>query len=167
MPGDCCPQCRGTGYLLNLTTPTTPPACICHRVGPLLDPSEWADGWTQPKRSLSSYGCIELRNGRRLGQSCWGARYVAIEGEIQMPPPAADQLFQVAIFLASTCAAVFWFCSATGQTVASPWRRSEKVPPEALAAHQAKWNARAAAAAAVTALLQGIQILYHMLLLHP
>jgi hypothetical protein len=62
-----------------------------------------------------------------------------------MPPPAADELFQVAMFVASTCAAIFWFCSATGQTVVLPWRHSEKVPPEGLSAHQAKWNARAAA----------------------
>jgi hypothetical protein len=84
-----------------------------------------------------------------------------------MPPPTADQWFQIAIFLASTCAAIFWFCSATGQTVVPPWRRSEKVPPEVLSAHQAKWNARAAAAAAVGALLQGAQILYHMPPLFP
>ena len=83
-----------------------------------------------------------------------------------MPPPSADELFQVAMFLASTCAAIFWFCSATGQTVVLPWRHSEKVPPEALTAHQAKWNARAAAAAAVAALLQGIQLLYHSPLVH-
>jgi hypothetical protein len=82
-----------------------------------------------------------------------------------MPPPTADELFQVAMFLASTCAAIFWFCSATGQTVVPPWRpwrHSERVSPEALSAHQAKWNARAAAAAAVAALLQGIQLIYHM-----
>jgi hypothetical protein len=85
-----------------------------------------------------------------------------------MPPPTADVLFQVAMFLASACAAIFWFCSATGQTVVPPWlpwRHSEKVPLEALSAHQVKWNARAAAAAAVAALLQGIQLLYHMPLL--
>jgi hypothetical protein len=86
-----------------------------------------------------------------------------------MPAPTADQWFQIAMFLASTCAAIFWFCSATGQTVVPPWlpwRRSEKVPSEVLSAHQAKWNARAAAAAAVAALLQGIQILYHSPLVH-
>jgi hypothetical protein len=88
---------------------------------------------------------------------------------MEMPPPTADELFQIAIFLASTSAAVFWLSSATGQTVTPPWlpwRRSEKVPPELIAAHQAKWNAMAAAAAAVAALLQGIQILYHLPLFH-
>jgi hypothetical protein len=84
-----------------------------------------------------------------------------------MPPLTADVLFQVAMFLASACAAIFWFCSATGQTVVPPWRRSETVPLEVRSAHQTTWNARAAAAAAVAALLQGIQILYHMPLLHP
>jgi hypothetical protein len=86
-----------------------------------------------------------------------------------MPAPTVDELFQIAMFLASTCAAIFWFCSATGQTVVPPlllWRRSEKVPAEVLPAHQAKWNARAAAAAAVAALLKGIQILYHSPLVH-
>jgi hypothetical protein len=86
-----------------------------------------------------------------------------------MPPPTANEFFQIAIFPASTCAAVFWLSSATGQTVTPPWRpwrRSEKVPPELIAAHQAKWNAAAAAAAAVAAALQGMQILYHSPLLH-
>jgi hypothetical protein len=32
-----------------------------------------------------------------------------------MPAPTADELFQIAIFLASTCAAVFWLSSATGR----------------------------------------------------
>jgi hypothetical protein len=78
-----------------------------------------------------------------------------------MPPPTADQLFQVAIFLASACAGLFWMASANGSTVA-PWRRVEKVSPELLSAHQAKWNSMAAAATGVMAVLQGIQILYHM-----
>jgi hypothetical protein len=89
--------------------------------------------------------------------------------EIEMPPPTADELFQVGMFLASTFAAIFWFCSATGQTVVPPWlpwRRSEKVLAEAFSTHQAKWNARAAAAAAIAALLQGIQIVYHSPLIH-
>jgi hypothetical protein len=86
--------------------------------------------------------------------------------QIEMPPPTADEWFQIAMFLASTCAAIFWFCSATGQTVVPPWRRSEKVPLELRSAHQAKWNSAAAAAAAVAALLQGIQILYHSPLIH-
>jgi hypothetical protein len=47
---------------------------------------------------------------------------------------------------------------------AAPWRRSEEVPPEVRVAHQAKWTAMAAAA--VAALLQGIQILYHSPLFH-
>jgi hypothetical protein len=83
--------------------------------------------------------------------------------------PTADQWFQIVIFLASACAGVFWMASATGQTVTPPWRpwrRSEKVPPELLSAHQAKWNAMAAAATGVMAALQGIQILYHMPLFH-
>jgi hypothetical protein len=56
--------------------------------------------------------------------------------------------------------------SATGKTVVPPWRRSEKVPPEVRVAHQAKWNSMAAAAAAVAALVQGIQILYHSPFFH-
>ena len=83
-----------------------------------------------------------------------------------MPPPTAGEWFQIGIFLASTCAAIFWLCSAIGQTVVPPWRRSETVPPDLRSAHQAKWNALAAAAAAVAALLQGIQILYHSPLFH-
>jgi hypothetical protein len=31
-----------------------------------------------------------------------------------MPPPTANEFFQIAIFLASTCAAGFWLSSATG-----------------------------------------------------
>jgi hypothetical protein len=82
-----------------------------------------------------------------------------------VPPPTPDEWFQIAMFLASTCAAVFWFCSATGQTVVPPWRHSEKVPSDVHFAHQTKWNARAAAAAAIAALLQGVQILCHSPLL--
>jgi hypothetical protein len=90
--------------------------------------------------------------------------------EIGMSPLTADQWFQLAIFLATACAAVFWMASAIGHTVVPPWlpwRRSEKVPPDTLAAHQAKWNANAAGATAVTALLQGAQILVHMPRLFP
>jgi hypothetical protein len=86
-----------------------------------------------------------------------------------MPLPTADQWFQIAIFLASACAGVFWMASANGSTVTPPWRpwrRSEKVPPELVSAHQAKWNSMAAAATGVMAVLQGIQILYHMPLFH-
>jgi hypothetical protein len=82
-----------------------------------------------------------------------------------MPAPTADQWFQIAIFLASACAGVFWMASANGSTVA-PWRRIDKVAPELLSAHQAKWNSMAAAATGVMAVLQGTQILYHMPLFH-
>jgi hypothetical protein len=64
-------------------------------------------------------------------------------------------------FLASACAGIFWMASANGSTVA-PWRRVEKVAPDLLSVHQAKWNSMVAAATGVTAILQGIQILYHM-----
>jgi len=80
-----------------------------------------------------------------------------------MEPPSADVWFQAGIFLASARAGVFWLASAIGKTVEPPWRKSQDVPPELRAAHQAKWNTRAAAAASIAALLQGIQILYH----HP
>jgi hypothetical protein len=86
--------------------------------------------------------------------------------EIEMPAPTADQWFQIAIFLASACAAVFWMSSANGSTVRWPWHTSEKVPLEEFAAHQAKWNSRAAVATGLTAALQGIQILYHSPLFH-
>jgi hypothetical protein len=93
------------------------------------------------------------------GFSRFDARLSAME--IEMSPPTTDQLFQIAIFLASACAGVFWMASANGSTVA-PWRRIEKVAPELLSVHQAKWNAMAAAATGVTALLQRAQILSHM-----
>ena len=48
---------------------------------------------------------------------------------------------------------------------AAPWRRSEEVPPEVRVAHQAKWTAMAAAA--VAALLQGIQISLPLSALSP
>jgi len=78
-----------------------------------------------------------------------------------LPAPQADLWFQLLIFLSSACAGTFWLASAAGSTVTPPWRTSVKVPPEAFAAHQATWNARAAAAASVAALVQGVQILYH------
>jgi hypothetical protein len=82
-----------------------------------------------------------------------------------MQPPTADQWFQIAIFLGSACAAAFWMSSANGDTIR--WRGpSQKVPPEEFAAHQAKWNSRAAVATGLTAAMQGIQILYHNPLFH-
>jgi hypothetical protein len=78
-----------------------------------------------------------------------------------MSAPTPDLLFQTAIFLASACAGTFWLSSATGNTVTLPWRTSVKVPPEKLAAHQAKWNGLAAASASIAALFQGVQILYN------
>jgi hypothetical protein len=82
-----------------------------------------------------------------------------------MSAPTPDLLFQTAIFLASTCAGIFWMSSAYGNTVTPPWRTSVKVPPEALAAHQAKWNGLAAASASIAALFQGVLILYNFPLL--
>jgi hypothetical protein len=82
-----------------------------------------------------------------------------------MPGPTPDLLFQAAIFLASTCAGIFWMASAYGSTVTPPWRTSVKVSPEALPAHQAKWNGRAAASASIAALFQGVQILYNFQIL--
>lgn len=81
-----------------------------------------------------------------------------------MPGPTPDLLFQTAIFLASTCAGIFWMASAYGNTVTPPWRTSVKVPPEALPAHQAKWNGRAAPS--IAALFQGVQILYNSSFFH-
>jgi hypothetical protein len=82
-----------------------------------------------------------------------------------MPGPTPDLLFQTVIFFTSACAGVFWMASAYGSTVDPPWRTSVKVPPEALPAHQAKWNGRAAASASIAALFQGVQILYNFPLL--
>ena len=83
-----------------------------------------------------------------------------------MPGPTPDLLFQTAIFLASTCAGIFWMASAYGSTVDPPWRTSVKVSPEALPAHQAKWNGRAAVSASIAALFQGVQMLYNSPLFH-
>jgi hypothetical protein len=83
-----------------------------------------------------------------------------------MPAPTPEVFFQTAIFLASTCAGVFWMASAYGKTVTPPWRTSVTVPPEALPTHQAKWNGRAAACASIAALIQGVQILYNSPLFH-
>jgi hypothetical protein len=83
-----------------------------------------------------------------------------------MPGPTPDLLFQTAIFLASTCAGIFWMASAYGHTVVPPWRNSVKVSAEHLPAHQAKWNGRAAASASIAALFQGVQILYNWPLFH-
>jgi hypothetical protein len=79
-----------------------------------------------------------------------------------MKPIPADIWFQLAIFIASTCAGVFWLSSAVGKTVTPPWRTPQNVPPQLLTAHQAKWNAWAAASASIAALLQGLQILYNL-----
>jgi hypothetical protein len=84
-----------------------------------------------------------------------------------MPPPTADVSFQTGIFLASSCAGIFWLASALGKTVTWPWQTPVPMPPEERATHQARWNANAAASAAIAALIQGFQILYNLPPLWP
>ena len=70
--------------------------------------------------------------------------------------------FQAVIAVFSMMAGGFWLASAIGRTVEPPWRNPKPVPEEELSAHQAKWNARAAACAATAAMFQGILLLYEM-----
>jgi hypothetical protein len=56
----------------------------------------------------------------------------------------------------SMLAGGFWVAAAYGYTVGMPWDISQPVPETELAAHQRKWNARAALCAAVAAILQAL-----------
>jgi hypothetical protein len=63
--------------------------------------------------------------------------------------------------LATMLAAMFWMTSAFGRTLEwPPWNKSKAVPPDQLAAHQARWNANAALCAGIAALCQAVLFLY-------
>jgi hypothetical protein len=78
-----------------------------------------------------------------------------------------DLLLQFTVVLFSLLAGGFWLASATGRTMEFlPWRPVKDVQPSELVTHQAKWNARAAMCAAVSAIAQAIIFLLQNPLLH-
>jgi low affinity Fe/Cu permease len=61
--------------------------------------------------------------------------------------------------ISSAIAAIFWMSAAFGKMVVWPWQAQKDVPAADLAAHQAKWNANAAAATGVAVIFQMIVFL--------
>jgi hypothetical protein len=74
-------------------------------------------------------------------------------------------LLQATVVIFSLFAGGFWLAAAAGRTVVYPWQweHSRPVPPEGLADHQTKWNARAALCACIAAFAQA----FSFLLAHP
>ena len=97
----------------------------------------------------------------RPGYSIWTA----------VPEPAMDLalfLLQAAVVIFSLLAAGFWLSAATGRTGSPlPWQQGRVIPPDELAAHQAKYNARAAACASVAAVAQAVLFFIQFYVLHP
>jgi|HubBroStandDraft_6_1064221.scaffolds.fasta_scaffold59678_5 hypothetical protein len=68
--------------------------------------------------------------------------------------------WQASIACTSMVAGLFWMASAYGNTVWPPWAPVVPVPVDQLAAHQTKWNGRAALSASIAAILQATWVLY-------
>ena len=83
--------------------------------------------------------------------------------------PIIPFVLQSLVVIFSMAAGLFWMSSATGHKVGAgldwpPWKpTSLVVPPSERAAHQAKWNTRAAFCASIAAIAQALFFLYE----HP